>query len=186
MGAFSQNAIETGNYNNAFGESAQNHLTSGQWNDAHGIEAQGFATTAKNNVAMGRRAQHLLETGNFNTAIGAWAGFNTHDVSPEGRNAVRKSSYTTLIGGSAVLSVPDNDGGNDFATAVGFQTKVGEKSVAIGANATASGKDSIAIGYGVTADNEHQVVIGKIIDVVYLAGKKIVFNADGTVTWEQA
>lgn len=172
FGCFAQNVLETGCYNNAFGESAQNHLTDGQWNDGFGIEAQGMATSAKNNVAFGRRSQHLLQTGNFNTAIGAWSGFNSHDVSGEGTNAVKTSSFTTLVGGASTLNRPDT-GDSDYATALGFQTKVGKQGVAIGALAEA-GNGGIAIGFGAVA-GVNEVVIGN---------KKIIFNSDHTVTWE--
>lgn len=172
FGCFTQNALETGCYNNAFGESAQNHMTSGQWNDGFGIETQGMATSAKNNVAFGRRSQHLLQTGNFNTAVGAWSGFNSHDVSPEGKNAVKTSSFTTLIGGGSTLKSPDT-GDSDYATAVGFQTKVDKQGVAIGALAEAD-EGGIAIGYNAKA-GAGEVVIGN---------KKIIFNLDGSVSWE--
>ena len=171
FGCFAQNTLETGCYNNAFGESAQNHLTSGQWNDGFGIEAQGQATSAKNNVAFGRRSQHLLQTGSFNTAVGAWSGFNTHDVSPEGKNAVKTSNYTTLIGGGSVLKSQDT-GDSDYATALGFQTKADKKGLALGALAEAD-EGGIAIGYDAKA-GENEVVIGN---------KKLTFNQDGSITW---
>lgn len=173
FGYSAQYLLTTGCYNNAFGESSQNHMTDGQWNDGFGIETQGMATSAKNNVAMGRRSQHLLETGNFNTSIGAWSGFNSHDVSPEGTNAVRTSSYTTLVGGASTLISADT-GDSDYATAIGYQTKVGKQGVAIGALAEAD-EGGIAIGYNAKA-GANEVVIGN---------KKIIFNADNTVTWEE-
>ena len=171
FGCFAQNVLTTGCYNNAFGESAQNHITEGQWNDGFGIETQGMATSAKNNVAFGRRSQHLLTTGNFNVSVGAWSGFNSHDVSPEGKNAIKTSSYITLIGGASTLNGADT-GDSDYATALGYQTKVGKHGVALGALSEAD-EGGIAIGYGAVA-GANEVVIGN---------KKIIFNNDHTVTW---
>ena len=180
FGTWAQNALTTGCYNNAFGESAQNHMVDGMWNDAHGIEAQGMATTAKNNVAMGRRSQHLLTTGNFNTAVGAWSGFNSHDVSPEGKNAVKTSNYTTLVGGASTLLSADA-GDSDYATALGYQTKVAKQGLALGALSTAD-ENGIAIGHNVSASTD-EIVIGNSDQTVTIAGKTIVFNNDGSVSW---
>ena len=45
--------------------------------------------------------------------------------------------------------------------------------------------DSIAIGAGVSCTESNQIVIGKsTVQSVIIAGKRINFNEDGTVTWE--
>lgn len=176
----SQYYITTGCYNNAFGEASQGYMTTGMWNDAHGIEAQCYTATGKNNVAMGRRSQHLLTSGDFNTAIGAWAGFNSHDQSPEGVNSVRTSNYTTLIGGASTLKGPDT-GNSDYATALGYQTKANKQGLSLGALSSAD-ENAIAIGYGVNA-NSNTIVVGSNQNDVVIAGKRLVFNNNGTVTW---
>ena len=61
------------------------------------------------------------------------------------------------------------------------------QNIVIGASAKASGvaNRSIAIGYQAETSKENQCVIGGAnITEVVLAGKKINFNEDGTVTWE--
>lgn len=180
FGFSTQSALTTGCYNNAFGESAQNHMVDGQWNDGFGIETQGMCTNGKNNVAFGRRSQYLLETGCFNTAVGAWSGFNYHGQK-EGKYAVKTANYTTLIGASAVLASEEQ---SDYATALGFQAMVGAKCIALGADAKAKGDESVAIGYGVEATKDKEIVIGTSNHSIIICGKKIIFNADHTVTWE--
>ena len=180
FGFATQAVLTTGCYNNAFGESAQNHMVDGQWNDGFGIETQSMCTNGKNNVAFGRRSQHLLETGCFNTAVGAWSGFNYHGQK-EGKYAVKTANYTTLIGASAVLASEEQ---SNYATALGFQAMSGAKCIALGADAKAKGNESVAIGYGVEATKDKEIVIGTSNHSIIISGKKIIFNADHTVTWE--
>ena len=69
----------------------------------------------------------------------------------------------------------------DHASKNGKERK--DYAIAIGAYAQA-GENGIAIGADVVA-NDNEIRIGKEIhESVVIAGKKINFNSDGTVTWE--
>ena len=77
----------------------------------------------------------------------------------------------------------------DYATAFGAYARAGENATALGPKSAAIGSGSVAIGMDSTgvaaqANNDNQVVIGTSAHSIYLAGHKINFNQNGTVTWE--
>ena len=180
IGDNTQVEMESGMFNVAIGTATQRYLTYGAWNVGIGNEVQRNSTVACNNVGIGRRAQSYLTTGGMNTAIGALAGFGTvgHQT---GDWATTTSNYQTLIGGESTQATT---GTADYLTTLGYRAKGIEKAIAIGANASATGEQSIAIGYGAEATHDNEIVIGGDGDSIILCGKKIVFNQDGTVTWE--
>lgn len=180
FGNRAQEKITTGMYNNAVGTVAQGFITSGCWNNAFGNEVQRDLTTGNNNVGIGRRAQSYLTTGNMNTAIGSLSGFAV-EGHQDGSWATRTASYQTLVGGETTQASATEA---NYLTAIGFRAKGEEKATAIGANASALGEQSVAIGYGATATNDHEVVIGDGDSTIIIAGKRITFNQDGSVTWE--
>lgn len=172
--------MESGMFNNAIGTAAQRKLTIGAWNNAIGNEAQRDITTGCNNTGIGRRAQSYITTGGMNTAIGSMAGFAREDHQT-GDWATKTSSFQTLVGGESTQATT---GEANYLTTLGFRAKGNEKAIAIGANSSATGEKSIAIGYGVTASEDNQIVIGENGDSIILCGKRIKFNSDHTVTWE--
>lgn len=185
VGNRTQANMQMGTFNNAFGTVAQgNGNFEGSWNNAFGNEAQRDITTGSNNTAMGRRAQSLITTGNDNTAIGSFAGFAQHGKNiSDGSYATKTASYQTLIGAESIQGTPNTEP-QDYATALGYYTRANEKAVALGALAQATGEKSVAIGYGVHATQDHEVVIGDSESSLVICGKRIVFNSDHTVTWE--
>ena len=76
--------------------------------------------------------------------------------------------------------------------AIGSQAMLTKKSgnfnVAIGNGSVISDacNNSTALGNGASANKSNQVVIGNsaVEEVVFCGNKKIIFNADGSVTWE--
>lgn len=182
VGSGSQAYITNGCYNNALGNATQSNITSGCWNNAVGNEAQLELTEGCNNVNIGRRSGTALKTGNYNTHVGTWTGFigiNTDEVS-DGRNTTT-ASFQTLVGGRA----RQIDHQSDYLTAIGFESQGDDKSLALGARAKAKGNESIAIGYGVETKNDNEICIGANTHSIILCGKKITFNSDHTVTWEE-
>lgn len=192
IGNIAQSRLTTGMYNNAIGTVAQgnpggnlalNLKMTGCWNNAMGNEAQRDLTSGHNNTGIGRRAQSYLTTGCENTAFGSLAGFtqiNGHGS--HGGYATKTANFQTLIGAESIQADSTN-GEHDYATALGYKTYVGTKALALGAEAEATGEKSVAIGYGVQAVNDNEVVIGDSDSSIILAGKRIIFNQDGTVTW---
>ena len=183
IGNNAQRDLTTGMYNNAMGTVAQGYITSGCWNNAIGNEAQRDLTSGHNNTGIGRRAQSYLTIGCENTAFGSLAAFtqiNGHGL--HGGYATKTANYQTLIGAESIQSDSTN-GEHDYATALGYKTYVGTKALALGAKAEATGENSVAIGYGVHATQDHEIVIGNGDSMIVIAGKRITFNQDGTVTW---
>lgn len=182
IGSGSQAYITNGCYNNALGNATQGNITTGCWNNAVGNEAQLELTEGCNNVNIGRRSGTALKTGNYNTHVGTWTGFtgiNTDEVS-DGRNTTT-ASFQTLVGGRA----RQIDHQSDYLTAIGFESQGDDKSLALGARAKAKGNESIAIGYGVETKKDNEICIGANTHSIILCGKKITFNSDHTVTWEE-
>lgn len=182
IGSGSQAYITNGCYNNALGNATQGNITTGCWNNAVGNEAQLELTEGCNNVNIGRRSGTALKTGNYNTHVGTWTGFtgiNTDEVS-DGRNTTT-ASFQTLVGGRA----RQIDHQSDYLVSIGFESQGDDKALALGARAKAKGNESIAIGYGVETKNDNEICIGTNLHSIILCGKKITFNSDHTVTWEE-
>ena len=120
---------------------------------------------AKENVAIGFEAGYYASNGN--TAIGNRAGYYT------------KGNYNVSVGASA--------GADVYVT--------GDNNICIGKNAGfapdgASSTDiktvsnTVVIGTDVKAKASNEARIGTNNQTLFLCGKKITFNDDGTVTWE--
>jgi hypothetical protein len=135
----------SGANNTIVGRNASDASTTAQSNVAIGSEALGATTTGSSNVAIGYDAQSSLTTGSSNVAIGATA----HKFATTAANNVIigngagsdnvSGQLNVCIGGNVVT------GSTMFGTAVGFNTFVGEGSVALGAFSTAD-SGGIAIG----------------------------------------
>ena len=152
-------------------------------NVAIGYAALHDGTMVKQNVAVGVRAMQYAEADSEdNVAIGFGSGnyahkFNTHIGKRSGYYT--KGNYNTGVGWES---------GSDLYV-------TGEQNVCVGAragfdNTGASGENpktinnSIAVGYNVKATDSNQARFGNSSQTIILAGKKINFNNDGTVTWE--
>ena len=152
-------------------------------NVAIGYVALHDGTMVKQNVAVGVRAMQYAEAdAEDNVAMGYGAGnyahkYNTHIGKRSGYYT--KGNYNTGVGWES---------GSDLYV-------TGEQNVCVGARAgfdntgasDASPKtinNSIAVGYNVKATDSNQARFGNSSQTIILAGKKINFNNDGTVTWE--
>ena len=187
--------LVNGNRNIALGTFAMSQLVNGENNIAIGADCMMFAEEAydciaigkpameygkgiKNNIAIGGSALHgsATATSQSNIGIGNYAGYYTESGQNNvfiGVNSGYKNSTgsnNTAIGGNAGKS--NKTGGLNVAIGAGADIADGiSNSVNIGTNTTVSQSNTVNIGNANTA----QVILG---------GKKIVFNADGTVTWE--
>lgn len=118
-------------------------------------------------TVVGASSAPAVVTGN--THVGYRAGVNTN------------GAYNTSIGynslGIGTRSSVDIVGTN--LTCVGHDASVANNDTAKAAN------NSTALGNGATITKSNQVVIGNAqVEEVIIGGKKIIFNADGTCTWE--
>ena len=176
IGTFSFGALKNGEDNIAIGADSAFLLENGVENIAIGRTSMGSMTSAERNVALGEYALYSnnSSTPKNNVAIGHSAGY--------------KNAYTgnTFVGYRAGY-YNENGANNVFIGAnSGNLNKSGNNNIFIGPNtkSTAGSGNVIVIGNTVEATGSNQVVIGLESQTLYLCGKKINFNSDGTVTWE--
>ena len=185
-----QEHLITGMYNQGMGSFAQNALVSGCWNVAIGNEAERDLVDGCNNVAIGRRAGNSMVHANGNTIIGSQVAFGRSDITGDGtvsdERATIDGSWQTLMGFQATQSSAVQA---DYLTAIGARAEGAENATAIGAGVSAKGIGSVAIGKdsdgnSAIANRADDFVLGTAKHTIILAGHKIIFNQDGTVTWE--
>jgi hypothetical protein len=203
IGEQALNALVVGNRNVAIGTYSMPKVTEGENNIAIGSDSIFPVKKAMNSISIGKGtmsgksvedcvAMGYGAMGLWNsefirkgcTAIGAMSApgvinGNTHVGYRAGANT--KGAYNTSIGynslGIGTRSSIDIVGEN--LTCVGHDASVANDDTAKAAN------NSTALGYGATITKSNQVVIGNSqVEEVILGGKKIIFNADGTCTWE--
>ena len=113
-------------------------------------------------------------------AVGASAGIrnNTNCVAIGANAALYMEGGGNVAIGMDAMNNYDVDGQNNIC--IGHSAKLHSKSV------PATIENSIAIGYNVEVSDSNQIIIGSSSHaVVEIAGKRIIFNEDGSVTWEQ-
>jgi hypothetical protein len=172
IGTFSMPFIKDGDRNIAIGAdslySTRNH------SHAHaedcvaiGYRAMSDGTNVKNNVAIGTNAmKESTDESIYNVCVGAGAGmFANYALTAIGFNACSRS-YTKA---DASIFVGRNSGVDNTGA-----TSQAPKNVT----------NVIAIGDGVIVKNSNEARFGNANNVIYLAGKRIIFNDDHTVTWE--
>lgn len=162
IGSNAQRELTTGMYNNALGTSAQRYIKNGCWNVAIGNECQRDITSGCNNVGVGRRAQNDITTGEKNVNIGAQSGF-TRD-------------------GASSVNITDEEGNTAIGYQAGIYKKGSNNGTSVGREASA-GSNAIAIGYNVDADDNEIVIGNENNNSLTIMGKTIIFNEDGTISW---
>lgn len=170
----SSETYDKGRYNTAFGTNSFRQNTDGHHSTAIGFCALRNNTSGCFNTAIGEDALYDNTTESANTGIGSHA------------MQKNKSSYAVSIGAESSrypTSMP-------YCVAIGYHANYtpynGEGNVFIGADAglNADADNVIAIGNGVKADTDNQIILGNFFhNDVIIAGRRITFNQDGTVTW---
>lgn len=193
--------LETGTRNIGIGTFALDKITAGDHNVAIGSDALYMASSVNDAIAIGYAS--LINGANNSVAIGTMSA-NGSSGSAQGIVAIGHeaawyaNSYTVAIGhqagyylkGTGNVSIGKSAGNTLYVT--------GERNVCIGREASFDGtgstasnpktiNNSIAIGNEAKITKSNQAVIGSsaITEVVFCGNKKINFNNDGTVTWEQ-
>lgn len=189
VGTFAMPFVEQGDNNIAIGAdtiySTQTHSQNVANNNiAIGKATMHDGTNIDSNIAIGNSSMAYCDLeANKNVCVGPYSGYysKTNNV-----NVGYKTGYYTK--GSNNVNVGYQAGSNLYVT--------GNGNVCIGADAgfdnsgASAGNDktisnSIVIGKEAKATATNQIVIGKNATYsVILAGRKIKFNNDGTVTWE--
>lgn len=152
---------DNGKYNTALGVGAFGANVKGDHCTAIGFTALHANTNGDFNTVLGEDALYANTTGGNNIAIGDHAGQNNN-----GNN--------NILIGPRVMRPATNASGNII---------IGKEAGSV----LDSGKNNIIIGNGLNpaSDSNNNLMIGDSThSSVVLAGKRIIFNQDGTVTWE--
>ncbi len=181
IGTFAQAALESGDYNISIGADNFWKFKKGRNNVSVGMTSLGSMALqtfeAENNVAIGGYALGDSGRGSNvvrgNVALGFEAGY-------------KNDRFGTFVGHQAGKG---SNGVNNVA--IGFSSwtsGTGDNNTIVGAYTSASSySNCIVIGSQSVASKSNQIVIGRQTHTeVVIAGKKIIFNNDGTVTWEEA
>ena len=159
----------TGVRNTSIGYHALYRCTSGTDNASIGAESGDDTTTGIQNTALGAYSLQRNAVGSNNTAV----GFQALKGGQSSFTSDAEFNGNTVVG---VRSMKNMTAGN-YNTAIGYQS--------LPSSSNRSG--CIAIGANADCTKDNQMVLGSssITEVVFCGDKKINFNNDGTVTWEQ-
>lgn len=198
MNTKSTDESDNGHYSVAIGHRAMKNNTTGDHNTAIGWNAMADNSTGDGNTAIGEDALlHNIE-GNGNTCVGNRA------------YQMGKGSNNTVIGANSMYSsvsgqnIPTGNQNVAVGAEAGLVNGLGSGNTSVGAYAKISDdiNYAIAIGRGAKAKKERQCVLGtydvRIMsplqtilngDIIVCGTdgifRKIIFNEDKTVTWEE-
>lgn len=165
-----------GSFNVAVGFEAMNANVGGDHCTAVGYTALKQNINGDYNTCMGEDALYNNQYGSYNIAIGDHAL-----MSNEGESNI-------AIGASVARSITGVDDSIMVGSYAGVNMSGSKHNIAIGnRSGVTSGvtNNCIVIGNDASATENKQIVIGTSAqESVVIAGKRINFNSDGTVTWE--
>jgi UDP-3-O-[3-hydroxymyristoyl] glucosamine N-acyltransferase len=138
--------------------------------------------TGTRNVALGTFALHKLKRGNRNIAIGSdaiWYPVSADDNVVIGYGAINAMNTNMAIKNNVVIGSNAMPG---VFTLASYNVIIGYSA---GVNGLSSVTNAIALGYNAKATKPNQCVIGNSsVSEFVLGNKKLIFNQDGTVSWE--
>lgn len=206
IGVQALNTMKVGNRNIAIGTYSMPFVTTGENNVAIGSDSIYPVVQAQNCVAIGkatmggRNVLNCVAIGHLamgeyskaidrseSVAVGAEAGtYNRQKSTHVGYRAGHHVTGTgnTSIGNNSMVVVnapTSQEVSGDNNTCIGYNARIANTTEAKAAS------NSMALGADTTITKSNQVIIGNgSITEVVIAGKKISFNEDGTVTWTNA
>lgn len=186
--------LQGGHRNIGIGTFAGSQMESGEMNLIFGADGMFTVKKALSCIAIGKGAMHNGTYLKYNIAIGNGALNGSSDSVSEfnialGANAgyACKGDRNIFMGYNTAMEVASGIANvyiGDQCTGVNGKNQ----NTVIGASAKATGlaNRSIALGYQAQTNKENQMVLGgsNITEVILCGNKKIIFNNDGTVTWE--
>lgn len=187
-----------GSRNIAIGKNSQSKLVGGSRNIAIGTFSMWSVSQGDRNIAIGADSMYVNSnntcTANDNIAIGKAslkAGSNLNNNTAIGNSAMGSCSETAT--GNVSIGAAAGRYAANYNVNLGMRAgyfNSGSNNVAIGYSAGPASSqqtlsNTIAIGYNAVVTKQKQMVLGNpnYINEVVIAGKKINFNEDGTVTW---
>jgi hypothetical protein len=171
IGTFAQQQMNDGEDNIAIGADTMGYLDSATRCTAVGVKSMtGYTSRVVDNVAIGHQAG---KSGNQVTSIGSNAGVVNRGDDNIFIGCRAGANNTTGSKNIIIGSYTEGQSTGDFNTIIGRL-----------ANYPNGASNCVAIGKQATCTKSNQVVIGNAAtEEVVLGNKKIIFNADGTVTW---
>ena len=202
IGVYALDEMSVGNRNVAIGTFAMPFVTEGENNIAIGSDSIYPVTKAMDSVSIGKGTMGGKSVEGC-VALGAGAmGVWDDTIERFGCTSIGTNSAPAVVTGNTHVGYRAGVNTNGaYNTSIGYNSLgIGTRSSVdiVGTNLTCVGHDasvannetakaannSTALGYGATITKSNQVVIGNnAVDEVVIAGKKIIFNEDGSVTW---
>ena len=177
IGTYAMSQMESGEQNIAIGADSMFEVKSAEGCITLGKGAMQNGTSLERNIAIGEAALNgsADSTASLNIALGYCAGYGC------------VGERNIFMGYNAAMSVKQGIA-NVFIgdQCVGTNGKNQNTVIGAGAKATGDANRSVAIGYQAQTTKANQCVIGGANISEFVFGtKKINFNDDGTVTWEE-
>lgn len=181
------------------GTNSLSELISGSRNIAIGTYSSAYIPSGKDNVAIGRSAlggiEHQESVGIGSDALGFYSGAGSSQCVVIGRNAGKNLVDSEVkTEGCTVVGYEAGYYGNQKNTYIGYKAGrycKGSNNIMVGANGGGSSVNQlnnvILLGNNTKASKDGQMILGSTAqtEVILLGNKKLIFNEDGTVTWEQ-
>ena len=185
IGTYAMSQLESGEQNISIGADSMFEVKSGNRNIVLGKAAASRGTYLAGNVVLGENAMAggHQSNANLNIVLGQNAALN---LGKSDSSAITNTTRNIIIGYATAQNLTTGIANvyiGDQITAANGKNQ----NVVIGASAKATGaaNRSIAIGYTAETTKANQCVIGGTnITEFVLGNKKLIFDDDGTVTWE--
>lgn len=200
IGTMSLSELISGSRNIAIGTYSTAYIPSGKDNVAIGADTlYPSRKECNNNVAIGRSAlggiEHQESVGIGSDALGFYSGAGSSQCVVIGRNAGKNLVDSEVkTEGCTVVGYEAGYYGNQKNTYIGYKAGrycKGSNNIMVGANGGGSSVNQlnnvILLGNNTKASKDGQMILGSTAqtEVILLGNKKLIFNEDGTVTWEQ-
>lgn len=200
IGTMSLSELISGSRNIAIGTYSTAYIPSGKDNVAIGADTlYPSRKECNNNVAIGRSAlggiEHQESVGIGSDALGFYSGAGSSQCVVIGRNAGKNLVDSEVkTEGCTVVGYEAGYYGNQKNTYIGYKAGrycKGSNNIMVGANGGGSSVNQlnnvILLGNNIKASKDSQMILGSTAqtEVILLGNKKLIFNEDGSVTWEQ-
>lgn len=199
IGTMSLSELISGSRNIAIGTYSTAYIPSGKDNVAIGADTlYPCRKECNSNVAIGRSAlggtEHHETVGIGTGALSFYTGAGSSQCVVIGHNASRNLVDSEVkTEGCTVVGYEAGAYGNQKNTYIGYKAGrncKGSNNIMVGADNGGSVNqlnDVILLGNNTKASKDGQMILGSTAqtEVILLGNKKLIFNEDGSVTWEQ-
>lgn len=199
IGTMSLSELISGSRNIAIGTYSTAYIPSGKDNVAIGADTlYPCRKECNSNVAIGRSTlggtEHHETVGIGTGVLGFYTGAGSSQCVVIGHNASRNLVDSEVkTEGCTVVGYEAGAYGNQKNTYIGYKAGrycKGSNNIMVGADNGGSANrlnDVILLGNNTKASKDGQMILGSTAqtEVILLGNKKLIFNEDGSVTWEQ-